>query len=157
MHRIRRQEKVKMYLYEDYFGNPHLGFHLRVIIGVFLILLGTMNTMEISLRLLDILIRFLSLGLGIIALILPFFKIMLNISYYFKDEFIQIEITDEIIKLSNNKVTSEIKFSSLDSVEKRKNFFSLYKGKILLYSVPFSILTKKQYDKLNKVSNDNKK
>lgn len=146
---VTRAEKIRMSLFEYYWGG-HWGMRLlRILggplmlgIGGFLVFVGDKFSMAYG--------GFM-VGYGLYYMFKPLFLIVTRLDYY-KTSPLAIEIKGNKIRFMSEEGYSELNFSAFSKIIHRKTYFAFRMKKLTAICIPHKVLKEKQYHKLYELS-----
>ena len=148
-HTLRRSQRIKMFLYEYYFGQTNLQTLMRIIGGPLLIFFG-IDFFQRNDKFAVAYGGFMFVY-GIYYLLKPLFWITFRFDS-FKTTNFNIDIFEDRLVIIDPTAKSEIAFDSLNKVLNRKFYYALEVNKHNKIYLPTSILQQEQIDILKQKS-----
>ena len=146
---LKRKERIKMFLYEYYFGQYLLITLSRLTAGPLLIFLGVIFYQRIDKF--DVAYGGVLFFFGIYYFLQPLFWILFRYDSFATVD-LNIKILEDRIALKDTFSESEIMFEGINKILKRKFYFALELAKYNKVYIPFSILTGEQISILNQIA-----
>jgi len=152
MNTINRNEKVTMFLNDYYFGFGNFIMLLRIIGGPLLVLFGY-NLYNDGFDKFSIAYSGFCIVYGIYLIIRPYLWILIRLENYNTEEVV-VEISENEIKIRDNKNESRIDFSTLKKISSKQKYFLFVISKSQRIRIPKKIISLKDQSILIKQINE---
>lgn len=143
---VTRREKIRMSLYEYYWGQNWWLSLLRLLAGPLLILIGIFLVQVGD----NVSVAYggFSVGYGIYYTLKPFLRIALRLDYY-KTAPLKVGLADDKIRFESPEGYSELSLDTFSKILARKDYFAFRMKRVTAICIPFKILSEEQQEKLN--------
>lgn len=138
---IERSERIKLFLHNYYLGKNLYSIIIRITGGPITILLGLLFIQKTEKA--AIVYGGFMLLYGIYYILKPFLFVILRYNT-FKTTYLEIEITENSIKMKDSISNSEILFSGVQKILNRRFYFIVQLNQSQQVLLPFSILSEEQ-------------
>ncbi len=138
---IERNQRIKMFFNEYYFGVPIWMMIFRLIGGPFICFIGLTMYSNASERF-GIAYGGFAIAFSIYYTLIPFLWVLIKWKYYKTIKF-QIEATSDKLILKEDESESLTEYSKFEKILKRKNYFALRIQKGLKIYVPIAQLSQR--------------